>query len=101
MNKKMYKYFKSKEGRCLKLSNGYSIKLKGVGLYHSDLMMMFCYDKEIINITFSNCDGVIIALCDYNSKQIRVENMEHVGQKIDATLCDWTKSEDYIDLHWE
>jgi hypothetical protein len=101
LNRKMRKYFISKQDKTLKLSNGYSVKLTVVSTDYSSLMLRFCYNGETTDINFNCYGGLIIALSDYDSKQVKVIDMHHVGHIIDTTLCDWVESGDETGLEWE
>ena len=100
LKKRLDKYFMGKEGKVLKLSNGYSVKLTVVSHHYDSLGLRFYYDEETTDINFNCYDSFIIASSDYNSKQVKVIDMHHVGYIIDTSLCDWVESENDVGLEW-
>lgn len=100
LKKRLDNYFMGKEGKVLKLSNGYSVKLTVVNHHYNSLDLRFYYDEETTDINFNYYDSFIIASSDCDSKQVKVIDMHHVGYIIDTTLCDWVENRDDIGLEW-
>ena len=100
LKKRLNNYFMGKQGKVLKLSNGYSVKLTVVSHHYDSLDLRFYYDEETTDINFNCYDSFIIASSDCGSKQVKVIDMHHVGYIIDTALCDWVESEDDVGLEW-
>ena len=81
LKKRLDNYFMGKQGKVLKLSNGYSVKLTVVSHHYDSLDLRFYYDEETTDINFNCYDSFIMS-------------------SIDTTLCDWVDSEDDIGLEW-
>lgn len=105
MKYKLIDYFKDKQGRYLKLSNGVYIKLEYVDVLEDGLHLVFTnnYDNLYISFNFgenSECPTMVVPQNCYFTPFIKVESMLSVGSILDTVAKEWVEIKDAINLEW-
>lgn len=105
MKYKLIDYFKDKQGRYLKLSNGAHIKLEYVDVLEDGLHLVFTnnYDNLYISFNFgenSECPTMVVPQEYYLTPYIKVQSMLSVGSILDSVAKEWVDIKDAINLEW-
>lgn len=109
MKYKLIDYFKDKQSKYLKLSNGAYIKLEYVDVLEDDLKdslhLVFTnnYDNLYISFRFgvkNEYPTMVVPQNYYHTPFIKVQSMLSVGSILDSVAKEWVETKDTINLEW-
>lgn len=111
MKYKLIDYFKDKQSKYLKLSNGAYIKLEYVDVVEDkdaledSLHLVFTnnYDSLYISFRFgskSEYPTMVVPREYYRTPFIKVQSMLSVGSILDSVAKEWVETKDTINLEW-
>lgn len=105
MKYKLIDYFKDKQSKYLKLSNGAYIKLEYVDVLEDGLHLVFTNNHDNLYISFnfgakSEYPTMVVPQDYYHTPYIKVQSMLSVGSILDSVAKEWVETKDTINLEW-
>lgn len=111
MKYKLIDYFKDKQSKYLKLSNGAYIKLEHVDVVEDvdaledSLHLVFTnnYDNLYISFKFrekNEYPTMVVPQDYYRTPFIKVQSMSGVGNILDSVAKEWSETKDTLSLEW-